>query len=314
MKKSPWPLITVTTLSVVLAGCGGASDSQETAAADTRAFEHLFGTTEIPVDPQRVVVLDSGSVLEAVVALDVSPVGTIVPKLTGDFPDFIAEGLPDDVIPLGNSDSDPDMEQILNADPDLIIVAAELGGQKEKFDAVSDLAPTIAVDDTAQEWKSTLSVLGDALGASERAEKLLADYEDRVQKVRQSLGDKPGTLSIIRARADRLNYMAQNGAFVWATPAAVGFNAPQAQNRGTPQDSFFDVSLERTDLIEADRILILTDQPIDEKDSYLETLRQNPLLERMSDRIEVLPSSNYLFGNILMANAMLDYLESSSRS
>ncbi len=81
---------------VAAAGCASPQE-EESSTAETRTVTHLYGTTDIPVDPKRVVVLDAGNVLESVLALGVVPVATVVPKTTGTWPDFIAEKLPSDV-------------------------------------------------------------------------------------------------------------------------------------------------------------------------------------------------------------------------
>ncbi len=296
-----------------LAGCSAATTDDAPKATETRTVEHLYGSTEIPVDPQRVVVLDAGNVLESVLALDVTPVATVVPKTTGTWPDFIAEKLPDDVTSVGMSEADVDLEQVIKADPDLIIVTSEDESQREFYDNVRGIAPTVAVGDVANEWKQTLTILGDHLGKQDRATQLLADYDARVADVQAQLGPNPGTASVIRVRADKLNYMGQEGAFIWTTLREVGFRAPPTQSIGTAEDSFFEVSMEQTNLLDADRIFVVTDGAAAEPGQFLDTVRTNPLFGLLQGDIEYLPSNAYLFGSIMKADKMLDLLESGTQ-
>lgn len=301
----------VASLVCLVAGAGCASpQEEESSTAETRTVTHLYGTTDIPVDPERVVVLDAGNVLESVLALGVVPVATVVPKTTGTWPDFIAEKLPSDVASVGDSEANVDIEKVIGAEPDLIIVTSEDASQREFYDNVAGIAPTVAVGDVANEWKESLSILGDHLGKQAEAETLLADYETRVAGVKDQLGPNPGTASFIRVRSDKLNYMGQEGAFIWTTPKDVGLRAPEYQDIGTAEDSFFEVSLEQTNLLDADRIFVVSDGPAAEPGQFLETVRSNPLFGLLQGRIEYLPSNAYLFGSIMKANKMLDVLES----
>ncbi|SNS36796.1 ABC transporter substrate-binding protein [Rhodococcoides kyotonense] len=309
VKRSAVAALTV----VALAGCSATAAEEAPSTAEMRTVEHLYGTTEIPVDPQRVVVLDAGGVLESVLALGVTPVATVVPKSTGTWPDFIAEKLPDDVASVGNSEADVSVEEVIKADPDLIVVTSEDASQREFYDNVKDVAPTVAVGDVANEWKETLTILGDHLGKQDQAAQLLAGYDARVDAVRGQLGPNPGTASVIRVRADKLNYMGQEGAFIWTTLREVGLRAPTTQSIGTAEDSFFEVSLEQTNLLDADRIFVVTDGAAAEPGQFLETVRSNPLFGLLEGDIEYLPSNAYLFGSIMKAEAMLDVLESGTQ-
>nr|WP_296779366.1 ABC transporter substrate-binding protein [Rhodococcus sp. (in: high G+C Gram-positive bacteria)] len=299
--------------AMAVSGCSSPARESDDAATEMRTVSHLYGTTDIPVDPRRVVVLDAGNVLESVLALGVVPVATVVPKSTGTWPDFIADKLPEDVISVGNSEADVELEEVIKADPDLIIVTSEDESQREFYDNVSGIAPTVAVGDVANEWKETLRILGDHLGKQDVATTLLADYSDRVESTREVLGPNPGTASFIRVRADTLNYMGQEGAFIWTTPREVGLRAPDHQNVGTAEDSFFEVSLEQTNLLDADRIFVVTDGAAAEPGQFLDTVRSNPLFGLLQGDIEFLPSNAYLFGSIMKANKMLDVLESGTQ-
>jgi iron complex transport system substrate-binding protein len=57
------------------AGCGnGVEEGEPSGSGETRSVEHLLGTTEVPASPERVVALDGGNDLEALCALDVTPI------------------------------------------------------------------------------------------------------------------------------------------------------------------------------------------------------------------------------------------------
>jgi ABC-type Fe3+-hydroxamate transport system substrate-binding protein len=62
------------TLPALAQGTPEASPSVSPVTSGTRVVSHAMGETEVPADPQRVVVLD-GPVLDACFALGVTPVG-----------------------------------------------------------------------------------------------------------------------------------------------------------------------------------------------------------------------------------------------
>lgn len=302
----------VAVATLFAAGCGAEDQGSSLVAnandAGTRTVSHLFGSVDVPTEPQRLVVLDSEKVLEATVALDAIPVAVIAPKTTGEFPEAIAAKLPDDVTILGRSEADVEIERVLAASPDLIIVTSAGGDDRELYDRVKDVAPTVAVDDTSNLWQATLEQVGAVVGKEAEAAELLDDYRAHVADVRATLGDTPGTASVVRVRSDKLNYMAQDGAFMWSVLLDAGFRAPEQQQKGNAEDSFFEVSLEETTLLDADRIFVLTDAGVDQPGQFMETVAANPLFARLQGRVQQLPSSEYLFGNITKANQILDVL------
>lgn len=137
----------------LLAGAVGASAplapavhaSTDPAEADTKPFEHAYGTTEIPVDPQRVVTLGWVDV-EHALTLGVTPVG---------FRDWFGSGLNpwaaelvtgDQPERVDADDGDYRYEYIAALEPDLIFVNAYEGDPiftEAMYDKLSEIAPTV---------------------------------------------------------------------------------------------------------------------------------------------------------------------------
>lgn len=64
-------------LPALLAACGtDAGAETAVAASDTREVTHAAGTTEIPVDPQRIVTTTDQNALLPLLELEVRPVGS----------------------------------------------------------------------------------------------------------------------------------------------------------------------------------------------------------------------------------------------
>jgi iron complex transport system substrate-binding protein len=88
--------------------------------AEMKVVSHALGKVEIPVNPQRVVVLDDQVLLDPVLALGIEPVGAL--SCSGCGEDFrgIPSNLVTHVLDVGTA-SEPSLEKILSFKPDLIV-------------------------------------------------------------------------------------------------------------------------------------------------------------------------------------------------
>ncbi|MFD3811978.1 Fe2+-enterobactin ABC transporter substrate-binding protein [Rhodococcus sp. NPDC058639] len=83
---------------------------------------------------------------------------------------------------------EPNIERITAAAPDLIVVSA--GGAdsaKERYDVLSQIAPTLVFDYTDKSWQEMTTVLATAVGAEERAEELISEFDTKVQDARAAI-------------------------------------------------------------------------------------------------------------------------------
>ncbi|MDZ8087602.1 MAG: iron-siderophore ABC transporter substrate-binding protein [Nostoc sp. DedQUE12b] len=164
---------------------------------ETKTISHALGKVEIPLQPQRVIVLEENIILDSVVALGIKPVGVVYcggceEKFRGIPSDLLA-----DVPVLGSIGSQPSLEKILALKPDLILGLTNL---KNSYKLLSSIAPTVLIDfPTMYDFKERLRYVAQVLGKSDRAEELLTQYQNRIQKLRQQLGKQleAKTISVI---------------------------------------------------------------------------------------------------------------------
>ncbi|GJD15205.1 ABC transporter, ferrichrome binding protein [Rivularia sp. IAM M-261] len=162
----------------------------------TKIVSDAFGKVEIPLHPQRIIVLDDHTYLDPVLALGIKPVGIM--SCYGCNEDY--RGIPDDLvasIPDVGRVLQPSLERIIYLKPDLIL---SYDFQKNSYPQLSEIAPTIAIDYfSVVNFKERLMYFARLLGKRARAEEILAQYEDRIQQLRQELGKKleNKTVSII---------------------------------------------------------------------------------------------------------------------
>lgn len=163
--------------------------------SDTRTIEHAAGQTEIPVAPQRIVVLHN-VFAEALTAMGLSPIGSVNrPK-----------GMPSQLsAALGKTEtvgshSEPDLERVLALAPDLIL--AQHSQQGDNYARLTDIAPTLLLDEPEQDWRDWYRGLGEALGQSEAASAAIAAYDDKAAAAKAALAAKrpDETVLLLRVR------------------------------------------------------------------------------------------------------------------
>jgi iron complex transport system substrate-binding protein len=237
--------------ALTLSACGAASDAPVLQAQQepaTRSVQHFRGTTEVPTEPQRVVVLDLGE-LDSAIALGVKPVGAVKAPVE----DGLLSYLEDQVqgIELVGEIGEPNLEQIAALKPDLI-----LGSDvrvKDFYDELSAIAPTVFTESVGVSWKDNLAVHAAALGKQDRAEELLAAYETRAAEVGEKVADDT-TVSVVRFVPGEIRLYAKAN-FIGTVLSDAGIARPQAQD---VDDFSVTASAERISLADGDVIFVGT--------------------------------------------------------
>lgn len=272
----------------LLAACAGETGGTQTAmgtnaagtdadALASRSFEHAFGTTRIPVEPQRVVAVDPVT-FGILAAIDARPVGAALGAVSGiahlaPFTEGVA-----DIGGIGAA-GELDLEAIATLDPDLILTFG-VDWNKEIYDSLTPIAPTVGpvydyvtLEQTTDHWLG----VADAAGRLEEGERVVAQLREQIDEVAGRLGslmaDKP--VSVLRVGTDGF-YSVRFGSMESSLLRAVGI--PRPPNQQQPEEFAFDLSLERVNEIDAYAIFVYVDR---EANDELETLRANPLWDRL---------------------------------
>lgn len=158
-------------------GNGNAAEEGE-----TRTIAGEFGDVEIPIKPQRVAGIYVEDYLKA---LGITPVVQWYHPSWGK-QDYLNLDVPE-------FDITGSMEVLLEKDPDLIIVDG--GADAAKYEQYSKIAPTYRLPEAVlQDSRQVLTAIADALGIPEKAESVLAAYDQKVAegkaKLQQTLGQE----------------------------------------------------------------------------------------------------------------------------
>lgn len=305
------PVLGVPALAVVLAlsACGGPAGVEAGPAASeggTRTVEHALGSTEVPAEVERVVVLDTGE-LDAVVSLGVTPVGMVTTDVSQEFVGYLADEL-EGTQGVGTI-AEPNLERIAALEPDLIV--SNTVRHEDIYPQLSAIAPTVLAADVGDTWKDTLRLVGEALGRGDRAEELIGDYEARAAEVGRAVtgGDPAGvSVSMVRFLPGQVR-MYGEASFIGTVLADAGFARPPSQQVA---DTFVEVSPEQ--ITQADADVVFTSVYGDPAATDRAAVTGGPLWSRLGavqagDTHEVSDDTWMLGIGVTAANLVLDDIE-----
>lgn len=260
-------------LAFVLTACSsGGDDPSEASGSGAGAFpvtiEHALGSTTIETEPERVVTWGFGST-DAALALGVVPVAMPAQPYGGD-EQGVLPWIGDELTELGaetptilqNDGTDVPVEQIAAARPD-VILANYSGLTQDQYDTLSRIAPTVAYpgEPWATPWRDVVSTVGQALGRSADAERLIADTEaiiaDKAAAYPQLQGrtvaavwDTGDTFYVYKPADSRVEFLTDLGLV----------SAPSVTELSTDESSFyFTMSFEEVGKLTSDILLSYAD-------------------------------------------------------
>ncbi|MFG2650542.1 ABC transporter substrate-binding protein [Streptomyces sp. NPDC048436] len=297
-------LLTVVLGAGTLAACGDSGDDDKGeagAAADTgfpRTIEHAMGSTEIPAEPKKVVVLDTGE-LDDVTLLGVKPVGAVSPhfKTSGGFPSYLKDkiGGVKDVGPM----EEPNLELIASLKPDLIL-SSKVRHEKV-YDKLKGIAPTVFTETTGSPWKENLKVHAKALGMESQADTALKDYETRAKALGESIkakyDGKMPSASVVRFIAGPTR-LYQKSAYSGIVLDDIGLTRPASQNSSDPEKTMLDVSPEQIDKADADLVFVTVADAPDK--TQQKDVTSNPVWKDLKavkqDKVFTVPDETWMSG------------------
>lgn len=207
---------------------GGQEADDGSVAGATFPFEHVAGTTEVPVDPQRIVTLQDQNALLPLLELGVRPIASAALD-NGDgthtfrrVENHDVEGI-EFIGPYG----EPDLELIAAQQPDLIV-----GGEFDEpiYDQLSQIAPTVLIQIFSRPLTDALEDFAVVVGEQETHAELLDDYEQAVADLTADLPRPPEeiVLSQIQFSEDGQFYI-PSGQAVGTVLDDVGFARPEPE-------------------------------------------------------------------------------------
>lgn len=215
--------VILSSMLIVSLFVGCSNKTENTTNSKTISIQHAMGTTEIPENPKKVVILTNEGV-EALLTLGVKPVGAVT-GVTGDWYEHTKSELAE-VKPVGK-ESAPNVEAIAALKPDLII------GNKMRhekiYDQLSAIAPTVYSDTIRGAWKDNFKFYAKVLNKESEGQKAIQAYESKIASIKETYSDKLNNeISLVRFM-DGKTRIYLGDTFSGTILKEIGFKRPAAQ-------------------------------------------------------------------------------------
>lgn len=182
-------------------------------------------TTTVRADPQRIVAL-SGDQLDALCALGLQSrvVAAALPDGSDAQPSYLGRVVHE--LPGAGSRTDPDLDAIRDAGPDLIL--GSVAQTPEEFPPLSEIAPTVFGGAPGAAWKDNLRTVGAATGRREAADALIEDFDRAADKTGADNDATHFQASVVQFTDTTMRVFGVDN-FAGSVLADVGVDRPAAQ-------------------------------------------------------------------------------------
>ncbi|OPB34200.1 iron complex transport system substrate-binding protein [Bartonella taylorii] len=204
MKYLKW----VTSVLVVATSFATFSWVNASVNAANVTINHVSGTTSVPTSPQKVIVFDLAT-LDNMNRLGIKAVSG-VPE--GKKPAYLQQFDDAKYEKIGTV-FEPNYEKIATLQPDLIVISSRT---QTKYKDLSKIAPTIDLtvgnENSLEDIKRNVSILGKIFGKEKEAEKEIAQLNENLAKVRQNTQGK-GTGLVLMTSGGKISALGPKSRF-----------------------------------------------------------------------------------------------------
>lgn len=225
---------------------------EEPAKGSPITIQHLRGEMTFEEVPQKIVVLDV-QYADQMLALGKLPAGSVIAGTDEGLPQYLGDKMKD--IPLLGTYIDPNLEGILAIEPDLII-ATEFHDQI--YEDLIKIAPTLTLERN-EDWQTVLLKFGLILNQQEDAQKLVDDYQQKVNDLKIELADKmkDQSVALIRPRDKMIRLQTTSHRTSQILYDDLGLTPPKMAVNATDPSTM--ISIEILPELDADHLFLLQD-------------------------------------------------------
>jgi len=211
-----------------------------------REVSHAMGVTDVPDDPQRIVILTNEGT-EALLHLGVVPVGAAQSWAGDPFYRHLADKLAD-TVSLG-TETAINLEVLASLEPDLII--GTLFRHEKIYEQLSAIAPTVLSATIGPQWLENYAFYGEVVGRGDAARDNVAAFKARAADLGKAIGaGLKEEISLVRFAPGRTRIYSDHS-FAGVVLDLVGFERPALQRS---EETFVQIGKERIPEMGGDRI------------------------------------------------------------
>ncbi|MBL1078375.1 ABC transporter substrate-binding protein [Nocardia sp. 2] len=220
----------------------------------TRSITHAAGTSEVPSDPKRIVVLSTPA-LDAACTLGLweRVVGAATISGPTAQPSYLGFGISE--IPGVGAVAAPDPAKIAELKPDVIIGS---GADGNLYDQLRGIAPTVLVG-SENGWQAEFTAIATALGRKNAATQALEDYRTLARDIGNQVAANLTQASVLRFDADAIQVQGGN-TFAGLVLGDAGVQRPQPQRADSYDVTSLSTQADR-DKVDGDIIFVMFNGP-----------------------------------------------------
>ncbi len=293
-------LLMLVSIMILVTACGSKEpvkkEDTQNRSEETRTIETDFGPVEVPANPERVIAtIVQGDVL----ALGVVPVGTSF-NTGGVFEEDLKDSTVIDAFSLNP-------EEIMSLNPDLIIWN---GHDEEVYETLSKIAPTVMHDFFGMDYPERLQLLGNILNNDNGGEKLVAEFEEKVENARKLIKENglEGKTALCLENREGVLSLAWKGRGAPLMYDTLGFTLPEklaedAKNPANDKPASVKVSYEVMDQYAGDVLVVNGDLG-----NFADSTVWKNLPAVKSGLVVNAPSNMFWFNDIISLNGQVDLI------
>lgn len=219
-----------------------------------RTLEHASGEVTIPGNPERIL---APYLEDSLVALGVEPVAQW--SIGEDVLDYLQPQLGD----VPTISWDLPLEQTLSQEPDLIIFNSPSSLQNGTYEEYEQIAPTyIYKDEVNSAWRERLSRMGEILNKQDAADEALAEFDQKVEKTKESLEEAIGDESVafIWTLGEEFYVFESSRYGAEVLYNEVGLTQPKFVQNLEQEEQWNPISLEKLGELDADHVFVVGEE------------------------------------------------------
>jgi len=239
-------------------------------------IKHAFGETKVPSNPKRIAVIGLEDITLSL--------GAPLVYAYGFDGYYLEDQLNELKIPLsGSSDTNQNLEQILESKPDLILLQQYFTDQAG-YDDLSKIAPTLPF--TPDDWKKNISEIGKILGMEEKSQAVIQTYDDKIKNAKSTIASAVGTdnkVVFIRPSLKDLQvFFPSFNQLVYEQLGLTPAMSVEAFQKESADDWGMNTSLEKLASITADYIFAIYGGSIDTAEDFAKENANSAEVEKLS--------------------------------
>lgn len=249
-------------LLLLVAACGddnsgSSSDGgdQDSGQKSEVTIDSKMGEVTLPTDAERIIAPFHE---DALLALGVTPVAKwAIGQSIQDYLEYELKDLP-------KIEWNLPLEQVLNQNPDLIILEHGIDGYEGSYEDYQKIAPTYVMkEETTTSWRKQIETFGKILSKEDKADEVLNQYKEKVANAKETLNGAIGdeTVAAIWATGNQFFVFEENRHSAEVLYSELGINSPELiKNLGEAQTQWNPLSLEKLSELKADHVFLLASE------------------------------------------------------